>query len=82
MQSQRAKGATQEQMKPPVAQPSSSTGMVPAPRVGADSTDLGREGLLVEQVTIPSDSGAASRREIASGCSTDTADLSRAAGDL
>lgn len=71
------------QTKAPVAQPTSSAGTVPAPRVGADSTDLSREGwLLAEQVTILSNLGAASRRDRASSCSTDIADLSRAAGDL
>lgn len=59
VQSQCARCAMQEQMKPPVAQ----AGVVPAPRAGADSTDLGRQGLVVQQVTMLSSSGSASRME-------------------
>ena len=72
-----------QHMEPPDAQLSCSAGTVPAPRVGADSGDLGREGwLLARQVTTLSSSGAASRREGARGCGMDTADPHRAAGDL
>lgn len=52
--------------------------MVPVPRVGAGSMDLGREGRLsVEQVTILDSSGAASGRERVSGCRVSTADHGR-----
>lgn len=54
-----------EQIKPLVAQLSCSTGIVPAPRMAADRMDLsGDQQLFVEQITVLSNLGAASGREL------------------